>query len=651
MVGESGSKSGLTGHFDEAQPSSALMFPCQMTSPVAAKGNVFIVENDRILPTDSDKVFGVDQTTFETLPEPARKALMETFISENTSRLNDARARTIQTYKSHLDAVQNNMIVELKGVADSSLEAEIMMLEDDGLYHDMVSDIRSGKSAEVALDEVYEARIKKFAAIPFPEIAKMANELMQHRATMQHHLHPDKTLATYDEVPNGAVVIVRDGLPMSAVVGLIDPATGRSKVAAVVTTQGSLTSHAAIIARSLGIPYVRMDDADSRHFKNGDEVIVDGAKGAVLVQPSRATAQAYEAQILAQDKQRQDLNKRWHKKRAPTTVDGQEIKVFANLGISIEAPSVRAANPSGIGLLRTEVAQSMSIEAVDEQKWYEIFRHNASACAHKDGNYIEMTVRTLDEAGDKGKKAVTDEEVADQKEREDKIITAQLKALLRLNGDLIAEGNKGKIKIMVPMIGQVSELEAFQSKIDALADAEKLPRIRLGTMVEVPSVLDQLQRLDAEFFSVGSNDLICSLLGVDRYNKDSVKTKYDPTNISVLNALEKVTQAGDQKGIPTSICGDIASQAKYQAMLIGAGFRKLSSGINDIPVNKEVISRVNTEQARELFNTLRDMQGETRAVREDYLARWNQQCLGLSPDGKLESNWQRDPHAPEPETP
>lgn len=644
--------SALSQSFESVQPEAAVTLKCQSTTQASAKGSIFVIENDRIPPTDSDKEFGFEPGVLSKLPPAITEKVKAEFVREQTAMFQDARAKTILTYKNHLAELEQNMMVELKGVADSSLDTEIMMLEDEGLRAQIEAAIISGKSAAVALDESYEDRIKGFAEMEDPYFAKMVNELMQHRATMQHHLHPDKTVATYDAVPQGSIIVANEGIPLAAVVGLIDVKTGKPKVSAIVTTKGSLTSHAAIIARSLGIPYVRIDEAEAKHLKNGEVCILDGAKGQFLVQPSRATAEAFDARIEAQKAARAALDRKWHAKRTVSTLDGQEIKVFANLGVSIEAPSVRAANPSGVGLLRTEVAQSMSLERINADKWYEIFEHNARACAFKDGRYIEMTVRTLDEAGDKGKHALTDEDRKKQLEREEQIIAAQMLALLRLNRDLSEKGHKNKIKVMIPMIGQVADLEAMQCKFDAIADEHNLPTLKLGTMVEVPSVIDQLDNLDADFFSVGSNDLICSLLGIDRYDKESVKQKYDPVNFTVLTELQKVTAAGEKRGIPTSICGDMASQAKYMAVLAGLGFRKLSSGVDDITRNKEVISRIDTQEARLLVEHLKSMKAETREAREEYLAQWNEKHLGLKPDGTVNLNWQKsDGPAPTSEHP
>ncbi len=631
----------LSQSFESVQPEAAVTLKCQSTTQASAKGSIFVIENDRIPPTDGDKEFGHEPAVFAKLPPAVSEQIKAEFVREQAAMFQDARAKTIQTYKNHLAELQQNMMVELKGVADSSLEAEIMMLDSENIPQQVIAAIESGKSAAVALDESYQEMIDMFAAMDNPETAKLANELMQHRATMQHHLHPDKTVATYDAVPQGSIIVANEGIPLAAVVGLIDVKTGKPKVAAIVTTKGSLTSHAAIIARSLGIPYVRIDEAEAKHLKNGEVCILDGAKGQFLVQPSRATAEAFDTRIEAQKAARAALDRKWHLKRTVSTLDGQEIKVFANLGVSIEAPSVRAANPSGIGLLRTEVAQSMSLERISADKWYEIFEHNARACAFKDGRYIEMTIRTLDEAGDKGKHALNDEDRKEQEKREEQIIAAQMLAMLRLNRDLSEKGQKGKIKVMIPMIGQIADLEAMQCKFDAIAEEHGLPTLKLGTMVEVPSVIDQLDNLDADFFSVCSNDLICSLLGIDRYDKESVKQKYDPLNFTVLSELERVTSAGDKRGIPTSICGDIASQPKYMSVLAGLGFRKLSSGVDDITRNKEVISRIDTQEARLLVEHLKSMKTETREAREEYLAQWNETHLGLKPNGMPIPDWQK----------
>lgn len=629
MDTEQPKSSDFTGDFEAAH--SALIIDANFASTKIAIGRIFILENDRIEPSEDEKIkrFGLSPEEISALPEDALESIKEVYKAEQTERFNDARDRTIVTYENYLSDADNAMI-EVRDIAVGSLGAEVGMVKDPHIQEEAVKRIQEGASAEVALDEVYEDRLERFRKMDDPYFKKMVVEIEQQRATMQHHLHPDKTLATLDNIQEGTL-LVSPTFPLHALSSFRDRDTGQTLVNGTITDAGSLESHGAILITGMGIPYARISKVEMARMKNGDMAIMDGESGKILLHPNKTVIEEYEQRIEAQNNQSEALLNKSSKKKTVITTDGVKINVHANFALSDEAYDLKEANPVGIGLYRTEIAASMRDNSVNAKTWANIFKHNMAAADAKGKDYISTTIRTIDLAGDK-----SDLPKAERETLEAKMTKEQMRGIVLLQQELVEEGYKSKLKVMVPTIASNEEMISFQKMMDDQAEDLGVKSIKLGCMVEVPSLLTELDKLDVAFMSVGSNDLIHSILGIDRYDSESILKK-DPTNQAVLKALSEVTRVGQEREIPVSICGDMASDPKYTALLIGAGFTNVSAKVDSIPVVKEIASRVNTDEAEQLFDVLLDT--ETRAGREAILADYNAR-LGLTPDGKIDMNWQ-----------
>ena len=301
------------------------------------------------------------------------------------------------------------------------------------------------------------------------------------------------------------------------------------------------------------------------------------------------------------------------------------------------------------------------------------------ACS-RDGSesgLIGTTIRTIDLAGDKSQ--IKDREERNARQLE--ITKTQMRAFAWMYRELEEKGKLDKLKIMIPMVESAEHMAKMQALMDeqakkALEDriasltaqlnptatmvkppegAERIaieteianlerdietgniPKIKLGCMYEIPALSGDLATIETSFISVGSNDLIHALLDIDRYSRESIK-KYDPTNRTVLHDLKRVVDVGRDRGIPVSICGDMASESKYTALLIGLGYRNLSADPNSVPIVKEISSRVDVAEAEALFETLYDPKW-TRAQREEILADFNEKRLGLDKNGKVDLDW------------
>ncbi len=627
--------SSLTDEFSSSR--GALVIDAKFVSPKVTVGEIFILENNRIEPTDDDrsKRYGLNSEEIEAIGGDIPDSLKESFIKEQKERYRDAYNRTIVTYENHL-ANAEHALIEVRDISKAGLEAELMLVNDSSVEKRAYEMISDGASAEVALDAAYEEKIQTFKSMEaHPYLQKIAIELEQHRATMQHHLHPDKTLSTLDDIKEGAIV-VSESFPLHALSSFRDRETGKTIVNGAITDEGSLESHGAILISGMGIPYARIDSESMSRMKNGDKAIMDGANGRILLHPSNSTIEEYEKRSDAQKELSEVLLKKSGHKKSASTLDGVKITINANFSKSDEVHDLKIANPSGIGLYRTEITADMRYNKatdtydVNSEDWKRIFEHNMRAANSKGDGYIPTTIRTIDLAGDKS-------ELSKEKrdEVQEKITGDQMRAVAQLQSDILAQGYRANIKLMVPMISSCEEMNNKQEMMDKCASDLGVKTIKLGCMVEVPALITELDKLDTAFMSVGSNDLIHSILSSERYDEESIK-KYDPTNPAVLKAFDQITSVGKARDIPVSICGNLASDPSYTALLIGAGFTNLSVSVDAIPVVKEISSRIDSVQARQLFEAVRETQ--TRAEREDLLQDFNKR-LGLSADGKIDLDW------------
>lgn len=639
-------KTHLSNEFEDT--SGAPTVHADFVKPKIAVGEVLILENERIEPSEEEKKkkYGVTPDMLAALPDVAVDAHKKQFIEEQGARLGDARNRTIDTFKGHIEDA-DNALIEVRDIAKDMLTTLKMLAMDNSSHSNMISAIEEGASAEVALDSAFEETIASFLAMNNPYFKKTVEDIVQVRATMQHHLHPDKKLATLDNLKPNTILVARE-IPLHALSSFKDHDTGEKLVSGIITNGGSLESHAAILIGSMGIPYARVSDDDDLRLKNDDVVVMDGKNERLILHPSKAIAQKYEGDADVQQLQSERLLKKSGSKKSVKTMDGEKVNIHANFAISDETDALKEVNPVGIGLYRTEITALMRYNQPQEtfevkaEDWKRIIKHNMSEGSSKDGGYIGTTIRTIDLAGDK-----SDLDKEKRADKQDEQTLKQLTALALLQKDLEEEGHKNKFKVMIPMISSNEEMQEWQSKMNEATQAAETKEIILGCMVEVPALLTELDSLKTGFMSVGSNDLIHSLLGVDRYDEESIK-KYEPTNPAVLKALEHVANVGAEKDIDVSICGDMASHPKYTAVLIGAGFRNMSAGIDSVPAVKEMVSRIDVQEAENLCEAL--LNEDTRVGREYVLQDFNEH-LGLSAEGELDMNWKpsEDTWEPAPE--
>jgi phosphoenolpyruvate-protein phosphotransferase (PTS system enzyme I) len=396
------------------------------------------------------------------------------------------------------------------------------------------------------------------------------------------------------------VIVPRLDQPMVVVARDLSPADTaamvREPVVAFVTEIGTRTSHTAIMARALEIPAVVGAAEALSVIRTGDIVIVDGLRGQIVVNPSDLTvadARSRGARHLAFA--RGLLSAR---NQPCVTRDGDPVSLKANVELPAEAILALDHGAEGIGLYRTEFIYIDRTTMPTEDEQYELYRAVVEAVAPR-----PVTLRTFDIGGDKFASsfqlpaemnpALGLRAVRLALSRPDVFLT-QLRAMLRASAH-------GDLRVMIPMVASVQELrdvrrlfgQAMQ-EVDSAGHA-RAKHVPLGIMIEVPSavvIADVLAR-EAEFFSIGTNDLIQYTLAIDRGNR-SMAPLASPFHPAILRMIRQVARAASEHGVPTSLCGAMASDPLAAVMLIGLGIRELSMEAAAIPEIKEALRRVTT---------------------------------------------------------
>ena len=364
--------------------------------------------------------------------------------------------------------------------------------------------------------------------------------------------------------------------------------------AAFVTDVGGATSHTAIVARSLDTPCVVGLRLARELIREDDLLILDGEQGALIIKPDKTILAEYKLRQSEWELERKKL-KRLRTARA-NTLDGTAIELHANIEKPEDIADARENGATGIGLFRSEFLYLNRADLPDEDEQFEAYR---AATAGMDG--MPVTIRTFDLGADKQIKGV--ERVANNPAlglrairmclADPHLFRTQLRALLRAS-------HYGNLKILIPMLSSVSELNQTLQFIAAARqglDAENIPydrNIKIGGMIEIPAAALALnvfvKKLD--FLSIGTNDLIQYTLAIDRTDED-VAHLYDPLHPAVLYLLSYIITTANKAGLPVSVCGEMAGELPYTRLLLGLGLRQFSMFSAQVPSVKQRVLTTN----------------------------------------------------------
>ena len=499
-----------------------------------------------------------------------------------------ARDKFVAATEAQIERMKANGLEKEAGI----MTAHIEFGTDDGIKDMVFGSIDGGVCAEQAVTEAYDMYYNMFSA--------MEDELFRERAAdvadVKVGLLADllgKEVVDLSSLPENSIVVVEELTP--SMTADID----KDNVAAIVTETGGRTSHAAIICRALEIPAVLSVAEATKNIKPGDLVVVDGAKGTVLVDPSDDELADYreKAKKLAEEKAALEAFR-----GVPTkTADGIEKILVANIGNPNDANAAVEHDAEGVGLFRSEFLFMDAQELPSEEEQFAAYQK--VALRMKDQPVI---IRTLDVGGDKeipymdlpkeenpflGYRAIR---YCLNNPEEYKV---QLRALLRASAF-------GDVKIMVPLVTCIDEIRKVKALVEeckAELDARGVkynPDIEIGTMVETPaaSLIADVLADECDFFSIGTNDLIGYTMCADR-GQDKVAYLYNPYQPAVLRSLQRIIGEANKAGIMVGMCGEAAADPLFIPVLIGFGLDEFSVSAPSILKARRIISQWTKEEA------------------------------------------------------
>jgi len=479
------------------------------------------------------------------------------------------------------------------------IDAHLMILKDQMLINDTIKLIKQERmNAEWALKTVLKGIRELFD--------KMDDRYFKERSSDIEHI-VDRIIMNLSGEEHASIADIEE--PSVVVAHDLSPADTaqmvKGKVVAFLTDIGGKTSHTAIMARSLEIPAVVGLENVTRNVEAGDTIIVDGMTGAVIINPSESVLHVYERRRSKYASYDKELH---HYRNLPAeTLDGRRIRLMGNMEIAEEITSLLDHGAEGIGLYRSEFLYLNRKDLPTEEEHMASYVHVAKQMSPR-----PVVVRTLDIGGDK---FLSPMEVADEinpamglrairlcLKRPDMFIT-QLRGILRASAH-------GKLKVMFPMISGIDELRRakaiFEETKEELRRENKPfdPDIEVGVMIEVPSAafIADLLAKEADFFSIGTNDLLQYSLAIDRVN-EHVAYLYEPFHPAVLRIIKNVVDCAKQRGISVSVCGEMAGEPEHALMFIGMGLEQLSMNAFSLLRVKRLVRSVRYEDAKDIVTT------------------------------------------------
>ncbi|GMM73333.1 phosphoenolpyruvate--protein phosphotransferase [Alteromonas gracilis] len=509
----------------------------------------------------------------------------------------------VEVTRGHVDALSNGLDDAIPDDVKSIFQLYHHLLDANSLGREVEEKIREGWDAASSLKMVIESYAARFRAMDDPYMQERAIDIVDlSDRILANILYEANGQKVTEKVITKASILVADEVsaPMLA-------EFPRDKLQGIISIRGSNNSHAAILARAMGVPAVMGCQNVTPALLEDKEILLDGYSGEVIISPERNIKTEFIQLIEEESAIAEKIDAEADK--PCESVDGCRMSLYINAGLSAEVELNAEQIGAGVGLYRTEIPFMLRERFPSEQEQVELYRQVLEAAPT-----LPITMRTLDVGGDKPLPyfPISEENpflgwrgirlTLDHPE----IFLVQVRAMLRASVGL------SNLQIMLPMISTVSEVQeakrlinqAFYEISDEITESgEVLNKPKLGIMLEVPSVLYQLPQLakHVDFFSVGSNDLTQYLLAVDR-NNTRVAGLYNSYHPAVLGALYDVVQKANQNQVPVTICGEIAGEPAGALLLMGMGYRRLSmNGFNLRKINW-LIRKVTLDECKQLLS-------------------------------------------------
>ena len=517
--------------------------------------------------------------------------------------------------REEITAVRHKVAASLGEGEARIFDAHLMVLEDSALLDEVNSELRStNKNGESCYHQIAQRYISFFSSMEDEYLKERVTDIRDvSRRLLQNLIGMNKS--NLGELAAHSIIVSEDITPSDTA------DMDRSKLLGFITDAGGQTSHSVIMARSMRIPAVVGLHNATKAIQSGDQILVDGYDGIVVINPSEKRLFKYGK--LASERRKLDEIYISVISEPSETKDGSPLGLMSNIEGAHEMEQVVAMRSNGVGLFRTEGIFLRHHGYPPESVQYDEYAAVVAAAGDE-----PVIIRTLDIGGDKT--------LGDGGTQEDNsfmgfrairfclgnqdIFKTQLRAILRASA-------KGNVKIMYPMISGVAELRHANQILEAVKvdlRAENLAfneAIEVGAMVEIPSAaaIIDLLAAEADFFSIGTNDLIQYLMAVDRLN-DRVAHLYEPAHPAVLRTLKMIIDEANRLGKPVSVCGEIAGDPIYASLLLGMGATSLSLTSSLLPEVKYFIRNVKIEDARALVEEVLQINDPVAVVRrlEDF---------------------------------
>ena len=516
-------------------------------------------------------------------------------VDSEIERLDQAIIET----RSEISAVRAKVAESLGEGEAAIFDAHLMVLEDSALISEVTNEVRTlQKNVEQCYNSVAQRYIKFFSSMEDEYLKERVSDIRDVTRRLLHNLIGSHKVHLGD-MPHETIVVSEDITPSDTA------DMDRAKLLGFVTDMGGKTSHSVIMARSLRIPAVVGTHDVSKRIKTGDQILLDGHDGIIVVNPSEERLYKYGKR----QSERRKLDAIYETSIAEKceTKDGATIELMANVEGIQDMQLSNQMNAQGVGLLRTEGIFLRHRGYPSEEVQFEEY----AAVARAVGEH-PVIIRTLDVGGDK---TIGDNSVSEDNSfmgfrairfclENEAIFRTQLCAILRASAF-------GNVKLMYPMISGINELRRANEVLRSVKQELRGrgddfdETIEVGAMVEVPSaaVIVDLLAAETNFLSIGTNDLIQYLMAVDRLN-DRVAHLYDPTHPAVLRTLKWIIDGGKRAGIPVSICGELAGDPLFAPLLVGMGASSLSMTAASLPEVKYLIRQIELADAEQLVESV-----------------------------------------------
>ena len=526
----------------------------------------------------------------------------------------------IRTTRKELEMLWGNIPENAPAELGAFLSLHIMLLNDAAISREPRQVIDTLHcNAEWALKLQADRLLEQFNEIEDPYLRERKQDVMQVVERIYKNLAGDHgDLPEADDLIDDAILVAHDLSPADMVY------FKDSNYAAFITDVGGATSHTAILARSLDLPSVIATHTARQLIREDELIIVDGIQGAVIVAPDDTVLTEYRRRLRAWRVQKSKLAS--IKKANAQTADGTPVELVANIELPQDVPDALAAGATGVGLFRSEFLFLGRDSLPTEDEQFGAYREAAVAM-----NGLPVTIRTLDLGADKNPKW-SQHTTADNPAlglcgirlclAEPMLFRTQLRAILRAS-------HHGRIRVLFPMVNSVGELRQAVAQLELAKqelEGESIPfdrDINVGAMIEIPSAALTVSMMakHVDFFSIGTNDLIQYTLAIDR-NDDAVSHLYDPTHPAVLYLIWHTIKTAHKAGVPVSVCGEMAGDARLTRLLLGMGLRKFSMPPANLLAVKRAVLDTHLDRIAPVVSKILRTQDEMKI--HDYLTQLNE---------------------------